>query len=605
MTSELCSSLYTVGSEDDTAALQQWLDDAKALHVPARWAPGRYKITSPLYVTRTPFQTLSVIGAGRANGARGGPTGAYTLLDATAIVDRPALIVDNGRGVRLEGFGIIGPNSAPVDVGYGAIPADPAAWISPGVRDSRWSPQCAIAIDATTAAIPPDGGYPSLSYQGGGGGSADIFISVAIANHVVGIMLAPGLSFQGDQIDISQCQIVGVRAGVAIGQSQANGVWISRSNIHLFHTAVDWGSYGKQQGSTPNVRECQIATGFQVISGPQSFKAGAFENIFSESVRALGNIGKGLAASQFPAHFKNVSLHLSQQHKLPPVVAELFCPSKFECASFISNTDVFNFRNIAPMLLDNCAFAGSEDVVRKRLVGIQPDGQGRAVHRGTSFRGAGVRVEYPAGAEIGYSLPARFDAAIGLPAAWAQGVEYMFRPGADNSYIDGGGISNIQMSGDAITFHVAPATDVLAGDILLWTVKGLPLGHGPNVYSMPAVKVTTVDGANVIAKAIFDPEFYLTTETRAKIAVTEWAPGVALAGDLQAGSTVVQNLSSTTVLRAGDWIKSPVGLGNRARVIALDGSAAIMNRPATATVAASSLYFGRLVVAEAAPAFAA
>src|SRR5258706_8010000 len=109
-----------------------------------------FKITSPLFATPqgSIFQTCYIVGAGRGYAS----SSSQTVIDATAITNAPAIIIQRGRGCYLGQFLVLGGNTAPGALSlpnmlYGA------AWVSPGLRDSRYSPYCGISIDGGVGSI--------------------------------------------------------------------------------------------------------------------------------------------------------------------------------------------------------------------------------------------------------------------------------------------------------------------------------------------------------------------------------------------------------------------------------------------------------------------
>jgi hypothetical protein len=238
------------GTTDDTTALQAALTfgsaNAQSVFIPA----GTYVISDTLEITSptVSYQSAHVYGEGR-----GYSINAQTIIDASAVLTKPALHISAGSGVTLEDFAVLGPNFAP---GTGSIVAGnhyyDAAWVTAGVRDSRYSPQCGVCVDGNTSTTPADGGYPGFTYKGTADASVDLtFNRVLFKQHVVGLMLCPSLSLNGDQISIRDCQFIVNKVAIAAGQAQTKATTISGGNVLRARTAYEGLEYGQQQGRGP------------------------------------------------------------------------------------------------------------------------------------------------------------------------------------------------------------------------------------------------------------------------------------------------------------------------------------------------------------------
>ncbi len=138
------------GVADDTAALNAAFafgsNNTIGIYIPA----GRYRITTPLFATPqgSNMKSCYVFGAGRGYASANG----QTVIDATALTNVPAIIIQRGRGCYLGHFLILGGNVAPLNLTvpnmtYGA------AWVTGGLRDSRYSPYCGISIDGGVGSV--------------------------------------------------------------------------------------------------------------------------------------------------------------------------------------------------------------------------------------------------------------------------------------------------------------------------------------------------------------------------------------------------------------------------------------------------------------------
>lgn len=208
------AAVFTARTGSDvTTELQAMIDYCKTNRRNGLIRAGYYIISSPLVFTSVALEGISIRGEGHGYAVSGGTGGvtSETILDASSILTKPALVIQFARGLHLSDIGILGPNTAPIGL---SEPSNTAAdYLSAGVRDSRYSPQCAIAIDPTTGSDPGGGaGYPGMTYTGaGGGGSASILLErITMRNHNVGLLVTPTVAgAQGDFIIARDINVFG------------------------------------------------------------------------------------------------------------------------------------------------------------------------------------------------------------------------------------------------------------------------------------------------------------------------------------------------------------------------------------------------------------
>jgi hypothetical protein len=179
---------------------------------------------------------------------------------------------------------------------------------------------------------------------------------------------------------------------------------------------------------------------------------------------------------------------------------------------------------------------------------------------------------------------------------------YTYVPGASNGYINIATVSNFVFTDTTLTFDLTDTTSIMAGDILLWRFN--PIGGGLVKYVGPALKVASISESAVTCNLLFDRDYYDETyaPTSISILVHEWAPGQALTGDTTNGSKQITNVSPTTILRQGDWIKG-TGIPANTRVSSISGTTVTVSKNATATNTGEAFYWGRLHTFTTTPAF--
>jgi len=166
-----------------------------------------------------------------------------------SFADAPAIIVQFANGGYIKGISIEGPfitrlsQNAFYKTNFGSIS---------NARNSRYSPNAGICIDAFSSALPPDSGYNTLNsfYRGPAvrSGSTDFHIyQCRIQGFAVDIMNSPnGFTQQGEDCTIEHCDLNYANVAVAYGNTQSDHTSLidTRCWYYVF-TVVDNTSYGK------------------------------------------------------------------------------------------------------------------------------------------------------------------------------------------------------------------------------------------------------------------------------------------------------------------------------------------------------------------------
>lgn len=593
------------GSTDSTEALQASFTVGAFQDKTVRLSSGVYVITDTLWVTSTDsstFRTGRIVGSGRGYGSGV----SQTIIDATAILEKPALNIRRGRGVYIGHFTIIGPNTAPSLLAHADKFYD-ADWVTQDVRDSRYSPQCAIAIDAGMGPTPPDGGYDGFTYINTAGGTADVCIdNIGIRSCVVGVMHNPesSVATQGDTITLYHPQIQDCKVAIAVGQSQARAFSIYGGSMQDCRELLNTSEYGQQQGSIVQCYGTQLFGAFQVFSHVPGFSGMTLNGVRAESIHRIGNIGVGTSTLAQPSVFVNCDFNILNSGA--PVVLES-----------ASAPVIFIGGNISPHTSgrDSCFIVSPQTVFQgtqfdnftddaRPYIGDPNDLANPCSLQDVRVVQSSTSVLYGTSGRI-RTLPTRVQEHWGTQGFRLTGVTpHLYVPGLDNGYISASTTSNFVWSDTELTFTCTTVTHLLVGDVLMWLM--LAVGASTTARRVPALKVTAISGTDVTCSLLWLRRYYNEADapTSLRILVHEWAPGAALTGDITSGSPTIANVSPTTILQNGDWIKGASGIPSNTRVVSGGGTATVtLSKNATANVTGVALFFGRMHTVDVTAAF--
>lgn len=598
-------------TNDLTTQTQAAIDACKAANCPLRIPFGLYYVTT-LWITRTAFEGFELRGDGR--GFAGG-TGTNFALGQTRIkgtsLTSPVIAIQSARGVRIADILVDGPNNLPNGVVWDSIPEpenSSGMWLTSGVRDNRYSPQCGIAIDPTVGVDPGGGnGYPGLTYAGAPSqGSADITLDrVGLWNHNVGLMVCPTIDGQqGDQMAIYNPQIAHCHIGFASGLAQANQISMFGGSFYQARTAVDCLTYGQQQGIMPTLYNTQLNVLYRMFIASDAFKAAGWFGVLAESCKMMGTWGLGATSAKWPLLLSGLRFHTRDDWKLPPFIIENWGPVNMNgCNVQENNGNGFYALNVAGNgPLTRTEFAANlrdptKPIVSQALDLTKPDKIESARFYDVSLT---QQVVGESMTELN-ALPVRI-VSPGRCRSWlrAANARYAFtNKHAANFVAVGAPVASVVLNTGAktITFTVGATTDIQIGDILFWPM--LAVAPSINENLVPALRITNIVSLTVTCAMLWDPALYnptyIYTASGVFIAPYEMAPGVSVAGTTANASTSVTGVTPTTVFKNGDWITG-AGLNANARVVSGGGTGTlVLNRQATAA-ATVRLSSGKLQV---------
>lgn len=284
---------------DDWSQIQAAVD----LHKHVRLTAGVFRISRPIMVIN-----LQDGSYGQSWCDIQGPTpaedtyGAFTAQILPSFSDRPALMIQLGKGCIVRNLVIAGQYRAPATQ-YQVNTFTRSQWRT-GTRDVATSPYAGIVIDpfSDPAALGNDStkGYPGLwSYYIPGmnrsGSTAIQITGCNIQGFNVGILITAVNQQNGESITIDHDQIGNCLSAIASTQAQA------KKNVVrdcMFwgptHTIIDGVHYGlpHTDGATiPDVEDCNVAgMNYQLVESYSNFLT-RFSGVYTENLFKIGWTG--------------------------------------------------------------------------------------------------------------------------------------------------------------------------------------------------------------------------------------------------------------------------------------------------------------------------
>ena len=528
-----------------------------------------------------------------------------TIIDATLILLKPALNIPIARAPDVTDFQIIGPNLAPALLSLGSLRFD-SAWVTGGVRDSRYSPQCAICIDGGTGATPPDGGYSGFTYPGGNAGTHDWTLRrISASGHVVAIMINPGLGAQGDVGLIDDCNLQDNKIHIASGQAQANAITVQNTNMSVCRTCFDGVEYGNQQGDAPVFINCQYINCFEMFQHGAGISPLLVLGGLSEGIHRIGRSGRGFGSTfvSFTCKLLADGIGTRAPHVWDsPNGGLTFIGGGLDHGSSTGvSTECYN------IVADNAVFEDVDFRMKnedRAYIGGQTDLNNPTVLRNSRVIGlAGPSTKYGSDARQ-LALPPRISEHWSPRPHSICSTLYEYIPKVANNYKNIGTQSNEVYTATTYVFdNTDAAGGIMVGDLIMMRIDS----YGGSVIQtiLPGAVVTSVAAPTVTCDLLFGRDYYDETflEAFTRIVQHFWAPGQALTGDTNSDNQLT-NVSPITILQDGDWITAASGIPANTRVLSGGGTATItLSRNATDTAASKTLYWDRLHTITTAAAF--
>jgi hypothetical protein len=616
------------GIADDTAAIQAAIDACRS-GVPRNTVylpPGRYKITAPLWLTGSPnaalgFQAMTMKGEDCSVSVASFVM--RTVIDASAITDRPALVIQGCRDVHLADFLLLGANTITID-GSKATSINPSDYQHPGLRVSRYSPHCGICVDPSLGSMtPPDGGYSGFTYLNTTGASSRIILdNLIISQFIVGLMVTPTdgpYSHQADSIQLDNCHNQDCDIGISIGQSQARQINTVGGGFARCRICASGITHGQQRGSPLYLSGTIIGTSgsvfhFQSNTGASLLISGCF----IESINNLGTWGTGTAFIQNPGKMIGCVIKIGHPEIYdPPGVApymlELSAPFEFDsCVLQIFQEGhtgiIYNLAggNAGEAKFRNCSFVGEtvNDTARHPVVGVirnfnPPWATFDNCQFSMTSNVFGRVMDCWPRSWGATGVPARISMQPSKRQIYHRDHQYAYKPGllGDVLVAIPSGSYNVDTSAQTISFTISSGSltgIVQVGDIIGWRMLNAwyaERGFGNPNYILPAMIVDSVtpnSGSDqVVCTMLFAADLYDETylPTSIEIYPREWAlrPDITCEAAGNNGNQITLTAGTGQHWRAGDWIKAAdtSHIPQYARVVSISADTLTLNRNTT------------------------
>ena len=353
----------------------------RALYLPS----GNYRIDSPLFVyTAATYITLQFIGEIGSMLSNGG-----TVIDHSRILTAPGMCVQGARKVSVEGIAFWGPCTSFDAIANFFLASE---WVQGGVRDSQYSPQCAIAVDPFANGVPADGGYPTLAayYTGAALASSQVDVKNCYFRHqIVGVAYSPqGLAANDENGYMENCDFSACKTPIALCEIQSKGMSFNGIYADLAYTVIDTYSYGTRNGSTgfqwtggDVSRSCAIIRTISQVGAANSITQNwSIRGCYFESIWTIGWIGTFNTYNQLPGHFDTCTFWFNGNDAAPMKDAHLvnFAPLKFTSCVFHANHSVVlpsitrilkmfhsgpGILQTPPLVFECCVFQGVESIL--------------------------------------------------------------------------------------------------------------------------------------------------------------------------------------------------------------------------------------------------
>lgn len=338
---------YGDNTNDDTAAVQAAVDWAIDQYNAGNQFPivrllGAYKISNSIILVNIYDGDYHYFTMEFGGGGQGYVSGHIVGLFPT-FVNRPALLYQGARRLVLRRFSIQGLASS-VDPSVDDLMNDTVTpwWNTNSARDSRYSPYCGIAGDPFSYAVPPDGGYPSMSAYYGISNfpTTDVMIDeVSCFNFIVG--MAIGLSYwdaNSDAIVINHPTLYGNKVHVAVGNRQARAVSLYEGNFANCRILADASNYGKGTADVPKIVGGQsVMTKWLMVGGGDT---ACFNRLYCESIFSVG-YWSGIQGAVFRD-----------------------CVFKFMTSAYGTSVPDYHFRTAASALFSHCQMTFDDNETR-------------------------------------------------------------------------------------------------------------------------------------------------------------------------------------------------------------------------------------------------
>jgi len=567
----------TLGWQDVlNEATQYCITNSATLYLPAR----RYMIKDTWWIgTPSTFTSVNIVGSLGYVGYKG------SVIYAD-FGDRPAINIQGARLTTIQGLNVVGKNLDKVTTAIATMPNDESEYIDAGLTSGRYNPYAGITIDGYTSPQPDSQYYTNHAYNGAPSYGVTLR-DVNIMGFVVGVALDPSATnSNGDNCALERVHISFCTYGVSAGGSQNREFIISNCGVGATYYNFTTRRFGNE-----------LAPAMRIIGGLYGLSYGMFDftgddvtyvaGIYAESIKKIGNLG-GVGT----VDGANFAFTLSNSYGLPDAIAIINGGITFNgCLFGTQETGILNIVG-SNATFNNCRFWTLWDDI---------------YYAGRSYYNAPIMTFNNSTAftlRDGWSyipfatnnkrsvLTTRIEYPPFTSSYQTKDSLYTIYSGADVDY--GHIIINVDTTywfEDTLNIETITTGEILEDDIIYWQTSL----YGASQYIVPMLKIESVSGTSAKASKLFDSTNYDYTydPDYMFIAQREWASNVNLTGDITSGKDTIFNVSDTSVVIVGDFIKG-TGLPTITRVEYVGGDTIVISKNATATITGTPLYFGKI-----------
>ena len=302
------------GGTDNTVFIQAAADAAMDNGGVVYFPLGIYRITDSVFITDGEgFKTSTWIGERHVEST--GSTPDIPVIDATNFFDRPAVIIQGARGVRMSNIRVNGGNTDPQTTGWvagaGTMSTDPDDWIDSQDVAGQYNPYVGICIDPYGGTTPSSEFYDTGVSYDLNLSSGVILDRVSVMGFTVGVGVSPNQNgAQGDIVHLNECSFLNCYVGYGAYDDQNRDHRLTNCAFKRCYYWIDNRTYGTQNGVPPSVDGALLQRTFG-LNLFTTQNATTIANVYGENVIGLGTFSaQTIASANTLVHFDNV--HLKQ-----------------------------------------------------------------------------------------------------------------------------------------------------------------------------------------------------------------------------------------------------------------------------------------------------
>lgn len=597
------------GKANDLRALQAVADYAIDHSVPLRLTPGHtYDIADGTWVIGNRTHPVRIT----IHGTSGNPFAVSAAAIHGTTKTAPIVAIQGLYDSTIGEFFVYGENTAlPGNGGYPPS-SHVSDYISAGYSNTRYTPQCGVALDPFTGRAPPGGGYAGFAYGKPASNSIE-FKRLKSVNSVIGFWIAGGVidNALASNMRFHRCSFGGAVA-FSSTSSQARNISLIDIQAGGSHTSFDTCTYGSQNGAALRITRSEISYAWRLFNVNTLNDVLTVDEMNAEACCTLGAFVGGA-----PCLFRGCAFDFYNAGYDPIVHALQNAPMHFLGCGMSTNHQVLNFVNTA----GGCALTfehggAAQPVDTVNVYHMVPRVQGSIFSSFVTLRNCRVGVAgvvgspgYNTDVEV-YSGNAAFPVGPHTRRVRANGLNDVQIQPCNGNRMFAAVVSGVAWSGATLTFAAADPSDWTVGDVVMWQAKLASAGGSPNMSMTPesiipddisytgvaAVKVSTIVGSIVTAVALGDASELRTdlSPTTLYIVPMTWAPIYGLTGTWSSAVKSLTLSNAAATMKPGYFVQGN-GLPANTRVISQAGAAVVLSKSPTLNKTNEPIFCSRVV----------